>query len=92
MQGDIQKMQEELSLRNYEGSAGGNAVRATVGGDGELKSIKISPDLLKDGDVEMLQDLIVTAVQDGNAKSKEEVQREMGKITSGMGLPPGMSF
>ncbi|MFH1067767.1 MAG: YbaB/EbfC family nucleoid-associated protein [bacterium] len=92
MQGDLQRVQAELATRLYEGSAGGGAVKAVCSGDGELKSVKISPELLKEADVEMLQDLIVTAVREASSKAKEEMQREMGSLTGGMGLPPGMGF
>lgn len=91
MQTDMQKVQEELATRTYEGGAGGGAVKATASGDGELKSLTISPDLLKDGDVEMLQDMVLTAVKEACAKAKEEMQAEMSKLTSGLGLP-GMGF
>ncbi len=92
MQASMQKMQEDLGNRLYEGSAGGGAVTATCTGGGDLKSIRISPDIVKDGDVEMLQDLIVTAVTDASGKAKAEAQKELGKLTGGMGLPSGLGF
>jgi DNA-binding YbaB/EbfC family protein len=92
MQSNMQKLQADLAARTYEGSAGGGAVLAVCGGDQELKSLKLSPDLLKDGDVDLLQDLIVSAVQEASGKAKADAQNEMGKITSSMGLPPGMGF
>jgi DNA-binding YbaB/EbfC family protein len=87
MQGDMQRIQEDLAQRSYEASAAAGAVKATVGGDGELKSLILSPDLLKEGDAEMLQDLIVTAVREAGAKAKEEAAKEMGKLTAGLGIP-----
>ena len=83
----MQVMQEELAKQTYEGSSGGGAVKAVATGDGELKSLTISPDLLKDGDVEMLQDLIVTAVRDASTKAKNAAQTQMARLTSGLGLP-----
>ena len=87
MQADMQRMQEELAQQTFEGSAGGGVVKATAGGDGELKSLTISPDLLKGSDVEMLQDLIVTAVKQASDKGKQAAQSQMSKMTSGLGLP-----
>jgi len=87
MQADMARMQEELALKTFEASAGGGAVKATATGDGELKSLILSPDLLKDGDVEMLQDLIVTAVREASSKAKQEAQGQMSRLTSGLGLP-----
>ncbi|NJK93245.1 MAG: YbaB/EbfC family nucleoid-associated protein [Blastochloris sp.] len=81
------RIQEDLANRNYEASAAGGAVKATVGGDGELKSLALSPDLIKEGDVEMLQDLIVTAVREASTLAKTEAAREMGKLTAGLNIP-----
>jgi DNA-binding YbaB/EbfC family protein len=87
MQADMQKMQAELALRSYEVSVGGGAVKAVASGDGELKSLTIAPDLVKGGDVEMIQDLVLSAVQEASKQAKEAAAKEMGKMTSGMGLP-----
>jgi nucleoid-associated protein EbfC len=87
MQGDMQRIQEDLANRNYEATAASGAVKAIVGGDGELKSLTLSPDLVKEGDAEMLQDLIVTAVREASAKAKTEAAQEMGKLTAGLGIP-----
>jgi len=66
-------------------------VKAVANGEGELQSLTISPELLKDGDAEMLQDLIVTAVQEASQSAKKEAQKEMGKLTSGLNIP-GLGF
>jgi DNA-binding YbaB/EbfC family protein len=87
MQADMQKMQAELASRTYEVSVGGGAVKAVASGDGELKSLVIAPDLVKGGDVEMVQDLVLSAVQEATKKAKEDAAKEMGKMTSGLGLP-----
>jgi DNA-binding YbaB/EbfC family protein len=89
MQSQMQRIQEDLAQRHYEATAGGGAVKAVVGGDGDLKSLTLSPDLVKDaaGDPEMLQDLIVTVVREASGKAKAEAAAEMGKLTAGMGLP-----
>ncbi|MDZ4788344.1 MAG: YbaB/EbfC family nucleoid-associated protein [Blastochloris sp.] len=87
MQGDMQRVQEELALRNYEATAASGAIKAVVGGDGELKSLTLSPEIVKEGDAEMLQDLIVTAVREATELSKTEAAKEMGKLTAGLGIP-----
>jgi len=87
MQGDMQRVQEELALRNYEATAASGAIKAVVGGDGELKSLTLSPEIVKEGDAEMLQDFIVTAVREATELSKTEAAKEMGKLTAGLGIP-----
>lgn len=89
MQSQMQRIQEDLARRTYEATAGGGAVKAVASGDGELKSLTLSPDLVKDaaGDPEMLQDLILTAVREASAKAKADAAAEMAKVTSGLGLP-----
>lgn len=87
MQGDMQRVQEELAQRTYEATAASGAVKAVVGGDGELKSLTLSPEIVKEGDAEMLQDLIVTAVREATELSKAEASKEMGKLTAGLGIP-----
>lgn len=92
MQANLAKVQEDLAKRSYEATTGGGAVKAVCTGDGSLQGLTISPEIVKEGDVEMLQDLILTAVQEASSKAKDEAQREMGKLTAGMGLPPGMGL
>lgn len=89
MQSQMQRIQEDLARRTYEATAGGGAVKAVASGDGELKTLTLSPDLVKDaaGDPEMLQDLILTAVREASAKAKADAAAEMAKVTSGLGLP-----
>ena len=94
VQQDVQKLQEELAQRSFEGTAGGGAVTATCTGDHRFESLKISPDLIKEAanDTSLLEDLILSAVQQAIDASKETSEREMKKLTGGMGLPPGMGF
>jgi len=89
MQAQMQQVQAELAKRTYEATAGGNAVKAVASGDGELQSLTLSPEVIKDSanDPEMLQDLILTAVREASTKAKADAQKEMGKLTSGLGLP-----
>jgi nucleoid-associated protein EbfC len=90
MQKDMMKVQEELELREIEASAGGGAVTVIVTGKKELVSIKIKPEVVDPEDVEMLQDLILAAVNEAIRKAEEMVSSEMGKLTGGLGLPGGM--
>lgn len=89
-QEQITKLQEELKEREIESTSGGGAVRAVVSGGKELKELKIDPELLKEDDVEMLQDLIISAVNDAMNRADEMVSQEMEKLTGGMGLPPNL--
>lgn len=86
MQAKIKKLQDELSERIYEGSAGGGAVTAKLKGETQLLAVAIAPEALKAGDAEMLQDMIVGAVNDALKKAKTTQASEMEKITGGLGL------
>jgi nucleoid-associated protein EbfC len=86
MQAKIKKLQEELAERTHEGTAGGGAVTAVFKGENKLQSLTISPDALKAGDAEMLQDMVVAAVNDALKKAKDTQAAEMEKITGGLGL------
>ena len=90
MQAEMAKLQEELKTRSIEITTGGGAVTLVVNGKKELDSIKIDPAAVDPEDVEMLQDLIVTAVNDGMRKIDEMTEKEMSKVTGGMKLPGGM--
>ncbi len=87
MQMKMKKAQDELAKKEYEGSAGGGAVKALVNGEYFIVSINIQDDLIKSGDSEMLQDLIKVAVNDATQKAKKTSQEEMEKITGGLGVP-----
>jgi hypothetical protein len=87
------KLQEELEDRTVEASAGGGMVTVVVNGRQEIVSINIEPEVINSDDKEMLQDLILAAVNDGLSKAKEMVNEEMGKLTRGLNLPniPGLT-
>ena len=87
MQSEMTKLQEELKEREVEGTAGGEAVKAVVNGNKKLVSLTLSPDAVDPEDVEMLQDLIVTAVNDAMKKVDEMTEKELGKVTGGLKLP-----
>ncbi len=80
-------LQNELGDRTVEGSAGGGMVRVVVNGKQQLLSIAIEKEVVDPEDVEMLQDMIVAAVNDGLAKSQQMVSEEMGRLTGGMKIP-----
>ena len=88
---DMQRqMQEKMKSTVAEASAGGGAVTAKVNGQKEVLSVKISPDLMQSGDVEMLQDMVAAAVNAAGRKADEMMQSQMGGLLGGMGLPPGL--
>ncbi|HEX3011136.1 MAG TPA: YbaB/EbfC family nucleoid-associated protein [Syntrophomonadaceae bacterium] len=87
VQEQIAKMQEELQERVVEASAGGGAVTIKVSGKQEILEIKIKPEVVDPEDIEMLEDLILTAVNDGVKKSQDMVSGEMAKITGGFNIP-----
>jgi len=86
------KLQEEVGEKTIEASAGGGMVTVVVNGRQELVSIKIEPEVIDPDDPEMLQDLIMAAINEGMARAKEMVNQEMAKLTKGLNLPniPGL--
>ena len=87
MQAKMARLQEELAHKTVEASAGGGMVTAVVSGRNELLSLKIEKDVVNPDDVEMLQDLIVAAVNGGIRKAQEMATAEMSKITGGLNIP-----
>jgi DNA-binding YbaB/EbfC family protein len=88
MQTRMAQVQSELETETVEASAGGGAVTAVVTGAQKLVSVHIDADV--GSDVEMLQDLVVAAVNEALEKSRELAGRKMQQVTSGLGLPPGL--
>ncbi len=87
MQQDMQRMQFELEEKEYTAQAGGGAVSATVTGKREVKAIAIDPDAVDPDDVEMLQDMIVAAVNEALRAAEGEMASTMQSLTGGLGLP-----
>ena len=87
MHQDMQKMQEELENKEYTAQAGGGVVSATVSGKHELKSLAIDPEAVDPEDVEMLQDLIVAAVNEAMRTASSDAAASMGQLTGGLNLP-----
>jgi hypothetical protein len=91
IQAQMARMQEELAARTVEASAGGGMITVVANGKQEIVSIKIEPEVIDANDREMLQDLVVAAVNEALRKSQEMASEEMKKITGGLNIP-GLSF
>ncbi len=87
LQQQMAKMQEELDAREFEASSGGGMVNVKINGKKEVLSVKIKPEAVDPDDVEMLEDLILAAVNEALRQANETVEREMGKLTGGMNMP-----
>jgi len=83
----MKKMQDELKGKIVEATSGGGMVTVTANGRQEILSIKIEPEVVNPEDVEMLEDLILVAVNEAKRKSEELAQEEMKKITGGLNIP-----
>ena len=87
MQQDLQKAQDAAKLMTAEGSAGGGVVKAVAGGDYQIKSLTISKEAIIPDDAEMLQDLVVAAVNEALKNAQDVVQSELSKVTGGINIP-----
>lgn len=87
MQAGMQKTQEELAAKTVEASVGGGKVTVVATGAGDIESISIDPSVVDASDVEFLEQLILSGVQEAASKGKEMAAKEMSKLTGGMGLP-----
>jgi len=87
MQKNMERLQADLATRQYEATSGGGMVKATVKGDMTLTGIVIDPKVVDPTDVEMLQDLVVSAVNTALANAREQAASEMAKVTGGLKLP-----
>jgi DNA-binding YbaB/EbfC family protein len=92
LQGKMAAMQEELARSEIEGSSGGGMVKAVMTGKHELKRLSIDPSLVTPDDTEVLEDLIVAAVNDARVRVEEHVKQEMAKVTGGLNLPAGLNL
>ena len=87
MQQDMMRLQQELQEKEYEAAAGGGVVSATVNGKHELKNLVIDPEAVDPDDVEMLQDLVVAAVNEAMRAASADAASAMGQLTGGLNLP-----
>ncbi len=87
LQAKLAKAQEELSKTTLEASSGGGAVKVTINGQQEIQSIKISPEVIDPSDVELLEDLVLTAVSEALNKSQELAAERLGGLTGGLKIP-----
>ncbi len=87
LQNKMMKLQDELAEKTIESSAGGGMVKVVASGKQQIVSIEIDREVVDPDDVEMIQDLVLAAVNDALAKSQEMVSGEMGKLTGGMNIP-----
>jgi DNA-binding YbaB/EbfC family protein len=87
MQEKMGRLQQELETRTVEAQSGGGMVRVLVNGKFEIVSLKIEKDVVNPEDIDMLQDLIAAAVNEGIRKSQEMASQEMAKITGGLAIP-----
>ena len=87
MQASMEKDKEEIAAKEVEGTSGGGAVTVVVSGKKEIKSIELKPEVVDPDDIEMLQDLIMVAVNEAMRQMEEISQKEMGSLTAGLGIP-----
>ena len=87
MQHKIAKLQQDAAVKTFEATSGGGMVTAVVTGKQELKTLTIDPKALEGGDVEMLQDLVIAAVNEASRISREWLEREMSNLSGGIHLP-----
>ncbi len=87
MQKEVASKQEELALKTFEASSGGGMVTAKVNGKNELLAVQLDPEVVNKDDVEMLQDLIIAAVNEAHHRAQEEMQKSLQGLMGGMQIP-----
>ena len=92
MQGKMAQLQDDMERITVEGQSGAGLVRATATAKGELTGLAIDPSIFRAEDKDVVEDLILAAVKDAQAKAADRASAEMAKLTEGLGLPPGMKF
>lgn len=92
MQEKMQTMQEELANLEMQGNSGGDMVKVTLNGKGVMTGLEVDPSLMKPGEADILEDLILAAHNDAKKKVEEETQRKTQELTAGLPLPPGMKL
>jgi nucleoid-associated protein EbfC len=92
MQQKVQAVQEELDRLEVEGSSGGGMVKIVLTAKGQAKSLRIDPSLLVPDEAEILEDLVVAALNDARQKADRAAQEKMEEVTKGLALPPGLKL
>ena len=92
MQKKMQEIQESLASLEVEGTAGGGMVKIVMNCKNEVKKIELDPSIIKQEEKQMMEDLIVAALNDAKTKAEEKSKEEMAKLTGDLGLPPGMKM
>jgi DNA-binding YbaB/EbfC family protein len=92
MQSRMSRMQEELAQMEIDGQAGGGLVKVVLGGKGDLKKLSIDPSLMKPGEIEILEDLVVAAAQEAKVKLEAVLQAKMQDMAGGLPIPPGLKL
>ena len=92
MQKKLKEAQENLANIEVEGTSGGGLVKVTINGKNEIKKVDIDQSLIKPEDKEILEDLIVAAINEGRKKVEETAAEQMKNVTGGMNLPPGFKL
>lgn len=92
MQKKMADMQAQLETLEFEGSAGGGLVTVVMTAKNVLKSVKIDPSLMVQGEEEILEDLVISACNDARNKAERSVQERMAEVTRGLPIPPGMKL
>jgi DNA-binding YbaB/EbfC family protein len=90
MQEKMARIQEDLGNKEVEGTSGGGVVKVRVNGHQKVLAVEINPEAVDPADIELLQDTILAAVNDALDRSRELAASELGQLTAGMGLPPGL--
>ena len=92
MQEKMAEMQKKIEETEIEGSSGGGAVKIVMNGKHEVKNLFIDPSIVNSNEKEVLEDLIIAAINDVNKKIAESTNDQLGSISGGMGLPPGLKL
>lgn len=87
MQAKMKKLQEELEEKEYKSTSGGGAIEVTIKGENTISALSINPEIFKEGDAEMLQEMLITAINDGLATAKKDQEAEMAKVTGNVNIP-----
>ena len=92
MQAKMAEAQERMASMEVTGESGAGLVKATASVQGELRALDIDPSIFDPNEKEVVEDLILAAIKDAQSRAQEKMAEEMGRVTEGLGLPPGMKL